>query len=144
MSRLSRRSRRRRLEEPGFEVSLTPLIDTALTLLIIFMVTTPMLHNAIRVDLPSGNAQEGDNQQQSLVVTIDKDSNMFFNDKPVTLETLGSVVKDTLAQNVENSDKRVWVKIDKANSCNTLIGTIDCIKVIGGVQDVAVLTQKSA
>lgn len=143
MSRLSRRSRSR-LQEPSFEVSLTPLIDTALTLLIIFMVTTPMLHNAIRVDLPKGTAQESDNQLQELVVTIDKNNNMFFNDKPVTLDTLGVAIKDQIAHSAENHEKRVWIKIDKANSCDTLIGTIDCIKVIGGVQDVAVLTQKSA
>jgi len=144
MSRLSRKFRRRRLESTPFEVSLTPLIDTALTLLIIFMVTTPMLHNAIRVDLPKGTAQENDNQHQELIVTIDKDSNMFFNDKPVTLDSLGSVIKDQLAQVGDSNDKRVWIKIDKANSCDMLIGTIDCIKVIGGVQDVAVLTQKAA
>lgn len=143
MSRPSRKFRRRRIENSAFEISLTPLIDTALTLLIIFMVTTPMLHNAIRVDLPKGNAQENDNQQQEFVVTIDKDSNMFLNDKPVTRDTLGSVIKDQLAQTAGNNDKRVWIKIDKENSCDTLIGTIDCIKVIGGVQDVAVLTQKA-
>lgn len=138
------RRSRRRLQEPTFEVSLTPLIDTALTLLIIFMVTTPMLHNAIRVDLPKGNAKEGDSQQQEYVVTIDKNSQVFFNNKPVTLDTLGSVVKEQLAMNGNAQDKRIWIKIDKANSCDTLIGTIDCIKVIGGVQDVAVITQKSA
>ena len=140
-----RRTRRGRLEQPSFEVSLTPLIDTALTLLIIFMVTTPMIHNAIRVDLPKGNAQEaGNQQQQELTVAINKSGTMFFNDKPVTLDTLGPVVKAHLAQHSSQGNKRVWIKIDKANSCDTLIGAIDCIKVIGGVQDVAVLTQKSA
>lgn len=140
---MSRLRRRKKLENTAVEVSLTPLIDTALTLLIIFMVTTPMLHNAIRVDLPKGNAQENDNQVQEFVVTIDKESNMFFNDRPITLDTLGTVIKDQLAQSTGNS-KRVWIKIDKANSCDTLIGAIDCIKVIGGIQDVAVLTQKIA
>ena len=144
MSRPSRKFRRRRLQKSAFEISLTPLVDISLTLLIIFMVTTPMLHNAIRVDLPKGSAQEGENKQQELVVTIDKDSNMFFNDKPVTLDTLGPTVKDYLVHSSDSTDKRIWIKIDKANSCDTLIGTIDCIKVIGGVQDVAVLTQKAA
>ena len=144
MSRSSRKFRRRRLQKSAFEISLTPLVDISLTLLIIFMVTTPMLHNAIRVDLPKGSAQEGENKQQELVVTIDKDSNMFFNDKPVTLDTLGPTVKDYLVHSSDSTDKRIWIKIDKANSCDTLIGTIDCIKVIGGVQDVAVLTQKAA
>jgi biopolymer transport protein ExbD len=141
---MSRLRRKRKLENIAVEVSLTPLIDTALTLLIIFMVTTPMIHNAIRVNLPRGSAQENDNQVQEFVVTIDKESNMFFNDRPITLDTLGATIKDQLAQATGNSNKRVWIKIDKSNSCDTLIGAIDCIKVVGGIQDVAVLTQKTA
>ena len=50
------RGRRRRLQAMN-DVSLTPLIDTALTLLIIFMVATPMMRNSIRVTLPSGQAK---------------------------------------------------------------------------------------
>ena len=47
-----RRRRLRRVTLP--EISLTPLIDTALVLLVIFMVATPMMRNAIHIDLPEG------------------------------------------------------------------------------------------
>ena len=50
------------------EITLTPLIDTALTLLIIFMVTTPMMHNAIKVNLPRGNVKEDRGSKQELIV----------------------------------------------------------------------------
>ena len=57
MSRSLRRSRRS--SSMGIpEITLTPLIDTALTLLIIFMVTSPMINNGIKVDLPQGKVQE--------------------------------------------------------------------------------------
>lgn len=141
------RRRRRRNKRTGYtppEVTLTPLIDTALTLLIIFMVTTPMINNAIRVDLPHGQAQEGGKEPNRLVVAIDKDENVFFNNMPVTLDQVGKEVKEYLAQMATQEEQRVWVNIDKTNSCDTLIKVIDSVKVIGGVKDVAVATRKAA
>lgn len=140
-----RRTRRRK--RSGFvspEIALTPLIDTALTLLIIFMVTTPMINNAIRVDLPHGQAQEGGKEPTRLVVVIDKDENVFFNNMPVTLDKVGDQVKLYLASLATQEEQRVWINIDKTNSCDTLIKVIDSIKVIGGVKDVAVATRKVA
>ena len=58
MTRYNRRKRRASVLMQ--EISLTPLIDMALTLLIIFMVTAPMLNNAIKVELPKGQAKEDD------------------------------------------------------------------------------------
>lgn len=142
MRRTRRRNKRSGYTPP--EVSLTPLIDTALTLLIIFMVTTPMINNAIRVDLPHGQAQEGGKEPNRLVVAIDKDENVFFNNLPVTLDQIGDQVKMYLANLATQEEQRVWINIDKTNSCDTLIKVIDSIKVIGGVKDVAVATRKAA
>ena len=64
--------RRKKSLAPSLEITLTPLIDTALTLLIIFMVTTPMIQNSIKIDLPKGAAQEAGKEQQEIVVSIDK------------------------------------------------------------------------
>lgn len=137
------RRRRNKRSTPYLEVTLTPLIDMALTLLIIFMVTTPMIQNAIKIDLPKGQAKEGGAEQQELVVSIDKDEKLYFNNKPITLEQLGPTIKQQLAAQNQKQDKRVWVKIDRNKSCsaNILISTIDRIKVLGGVKDVAIATE---
>ena len=74
----SLRSRRRRLVAMN-DVSLTPLIDTALTLLIIFMVATPMMRNSIRVTLPSGQAKEDNSKEQDLIVQISENKELQFN-----------------------------------------------------------------
>ena len=73
-----RRRGRRQLMMP--EITLTPLIDTALTLLIIFMVTAPTIHNALKFDLPKGESQEGGKDTSELIVRIDKTGTISFND----------------------------------------------------------------
>ena len=77
MARRSFRSRRRQSSQL-LDISLTPLVDTALTLLVIFMITTPMIQNAIRVSLPKGQAKEDADNQQELVVYVDKDKKLFL------------------------------------------------------------------
>jgi biopolymer transport protein ExbD len=139
--RLLQRKKRRTLTQP--EITLTPLIDTALTLLIIFMVTTPMIQNSIKIDLPKGQAQEGGKEQQEVVVTIDKKETIYCNNKPVTIETLGQEIQQCIATSQQKEGKRVWVKVDRQTcSADSLISVIDCIKVVGGVKDVAIATEK--
>jgi biopolymer transport protein ExbD len=140
MNRLQQRKLRRK-QSTIPDITLTPLIDTALTLLIIFMVTSPVIHNAIKVDLPKGNAQEGGRDLQELIVSIDNKGKIFFNDKLTTIEALGGQIKNAVSTN-GNTEKSVWIKIDAGNSCDTLIGVIDRIKVVGGVKDVKVATQR--
>lgn len=139
MARITRRTRR-----PTTAISdipLTPLIDTALTLLIIFMVTTPMLQNAIKVNLPQGQAKEADGMQQELVVYIDKDNKIYFNEIPVTKDTLINTIKAKLGP---SGDRTVFVKADRDVQYGQVIQIVDQIKVVGGIKYVALATRKSA
>lgn len=62
---------------------LTPLVDVLFLLLIFFMLGSSFVQvSGIKVDLPE--ISYGSNQGvEKYVVTIDKDSNIFFNDQPV-------------------------------------------------------------
>jgi biopolymer transport protein ExbD len=39
------------------EINITPLLDLAFVLLIIFIITTPLLEQSIKIDLPTGGAE---------------------------------------------------------------------------------------
>ncbi len=123
------------------DISMTPLIDTALTLLIIFMITAPMMQNAIRVTLPKGQAKEGNDIQQELIVYVNKDGTLFFNGKMVSTDALIKQVKDMIGTDQE---KTVFVKADQAVSYGTVIELVDQIKIVGGVKYVALATKKHA
>jgi biopolymer transport protein ExbD len=141
MISFKRRRQRRHTEMP--EICLTPLIDTALTLLVIFMVTTPMIQNSIKINLPEGHAQEaGSLQEHDLVVTIDKDEKLYINNLPTTLGHLAADMKKKLE--TFKTKPRVWIAADKSKTCSAeaLIQVIDVIKKLEGIKDVAIPTKK--
>jgi biopolymer transport protein ExbD len=139
-SRLYRRKRRKEQSFP--EISLTPLIDTALTLLIIFMVTTPMLkkENALQVELPKGNMKEiDDSKEQEITIAIDKLGKFSFNDKIVKEKDILAQLKTQVGK---KSDRTVFVKADTAVHYGKVLELVDKIKHVSGVRYVALATSK--
>ncbi len=134
--RRTTRSRRNKIQLA--DISLTPLVDTALTLLIIFMVTASTLQNAIRVTLPKGQAKENMSVQHELVVYIDKEGKFFFNQQQVDTEALIAQIKKAVGIEKERT---VFVKADQEVSYGTVLELVDHIKVVGGVKYVALATQ---
>ncbi len=135
---ISRRIRRKQHQLP--EVSLTPLIDTALVLLVIFMVATPIMHNSLKIDLPEGNMKEEvDPSLSSLVVSVIQGDKVLLNGSAYSFESL----LNELAKKVKTAkDKRVYVDCDKKVSSGMLVKVIDSIKYIAGVEHVILSTER--
>jgi biopolymer transport protein ExbD len=141
-------SRRRPMSVP--EITLTPLIDTALTLLIIFMVTTPMIHNAIKVNLPRGRVKEDIGATQDLVVSIGLDQDkksrtlgqviMCINGTSVTGKTLIPELRRMVGR---ERDKLVYVNADKDVKYGFVTEIVDQMKCVEGIAHVALATQKA-
>jgi len=136
MTRYNRRKRRASVLMQ--EISLTPLIDMALTLLIIFMVTAPMLNNAIKVELPKGQAKEDDNAQQDLIVYMDKSEKLFFNG--VEIKDQKTLIDKVRSETGGDTERTVFVKADQSVRYGQVIELVDAMKVIGGVAYVALAT----
>ena len=140
---MRRKKENRRQQQSMHDLSMTPLIDTALTLLIIFMVASPLVHNAIKVTLPKGKSQEAvSSQNDDIIISIDKDMNIYINKEKIArsdlIESLKKMVKDS------NQEKTVYVKADKAVPYGIVLELVDEIKYIGGIQYVALATQKNS
>ncbi|MCX5923544.1 MAG: biopolymer transporter ExbD [Candidatus Dependentiae bacterium] len=141
-----RRNRLRRMKNRGHvvqEISMTPLVDVALTLLIIFMVATPMLQNVIKVELPSSRIDDGvpsSQTQQDLTVYIDKGRKMYLNGTEYPLQTLLKELKSLVKK---GKDEIVFVKADQAVPYGIVIDLVDTIKVSGGIKYVALATKRS-
>ena len=134
------RSRSRRIRKQGQpEVNLTPLIDTALTLLIIFMVATPIAHHAIRVRLPDAGTVSA-MKSEEFVLYIDQDQKLFFNGDPVSKEA----VVETIEQALKGKQERqvVFVKGDKAVPYGQVMEMVKYVQQTGNVKQVALSTQR--
>lgn len=121
------------------DVPLTPLIDTALTLLVIFMIAAPMMHNVIKVTLPRGETQEGKGLEPELVVYVDAQNDVYWEGKKTVLSELCTLIRVACGT---KKDQVLFVKADEKASYGTVLELVDSIKVVGGVQHVALATQK--
>jgi biopolymer transport protein ExbD len=67
------------------ELNVTPLLDLAFVLLIIFMITTPLMENKVDLILPSSQEAEGAvNPAAVRVVSVNRDQVMKFEGKEVS------------------------------------------------------------
>lgn len=136
---MRRRRTKRRQTASLSDISMTPLIDTALTLLVIFMMATPVVQNAVRITLPNGESKEDGGVQQEMVVFLDKNNQLYLNKDKIEKKNLIAAIKKQVGNKTE---KTVFVKADRGVNYGTVIELVDEIKIIGGVKYVALATQK--
>src|SRR6266513_1369955 len=71
------------------EINITPLLDLAFVLLIIFMITTPLLENSVNLIIPSsGEKNPAINSAQVQTISIDRAETIKFNNQIVDPKTL--------------------------------------------------------
>lgn len=109
------------------EINVTPLIDLAFALLIIFMITAPLLEQSIEVELPleSPDAQPPSEETRFQTVSIDKVGDYYWGDQPVSLEQLSGLLGNFAAQ----PDPPVLnIRADRNLPYQRVISLIDIIK----------------
>lgn len=125
------------------EINVMPLVDVALTLLIIFMVATPMMNNVIKVELPSSRIDDGAPQthtQEEIIVYIDKQKKIYLNGQEYSLDNLLKMLQKMIKK---DSDEVVFVKADQGVSYGIVIDLVDTIKIAGGIKYVALATKRA-
>ena len=65
-------------DEMNSEINVTPMVDVMLVLLIIFMVTAPMLNTGVDVNLPQVTAQNVEDPEGKLVLSITADRKLYL------------------------------------------------------------------
>jgi biopolymer transport protein TolR len=90
MSHAPKRFQKKRMSE----INVVPYIDVMLVLLVIFMVTTPLLTEGFRVQLPEAKAKPISRaEQKPIVISVDDRGRLYVNlgdspQKPVKAKTL--------------------------------------------------------
>jgi len=79
------------------EINVVPYIDVMLVLLVIFMITAPLLTQGVKIDLPQAQSKPLDTQdQETLVVGIDRDGRYYLDDRRVSPAELRKRVQGIL------------------------------------------------
>jgi biopolymer transport protein ExbD len=79
--------RRLRGVPPLAEINVTPFVDVALVLLIIFMITAHMMDSGIQIDVPKTRSVETTTKEMP-VVSISKTGDMYLGKDPVNINAL--------------------------------------------------------
>jgi biopolymer transport protein TolR len=106
------------------EINVIPLVDVVLVLLVIFMVTAPMLHRGLDINLPT-TAANTIKAEERLIVTIQKDRSLSLGNDPISLVDLRSRLQEAKASNPLVS---VYLRADKTVPYGTVVQIMDEVK----------------
>src|SRR5262249_10354228 len=72
--------------QPMAEINMVPLIDVVLVLLVIFIVTAPLLTNAVKLDLPKATSNADVQKPDKVEFAIDGTGSLFWNGERLSRE----------------------------------------------------------
>jgi biopolymer transport protein ExbD len=109
-------------------INVTPLVDVALVLLIILMVSsTYIVAQTLKVQLPKARATDGTAEKPTKVEML-KDGSMRFNDEKVSEAVLTQKIKDAVTADAEMS---LVVSADKEVQHGNVVHLLDIAKLAG-------------
>ncbi len=108
-------------------INVTPLVDVMLVLLIIFMVTAPMIHSGIGVNLPQAETDSAP-ADEGLELTLDKNHYIHIENSVINQFLLEQRLKNYF---YGKEKKVVFLKADEALPYGFVIEIFDIIKKAG-------------
>lgn len=135
--------KRRRYEDYGTmsELNVTPLLDLAFVLLIIFIVTMPLLGKKADLVLPSSEASRDPiNPSNVHVVSIDAKRNLMWNGQPVSRSGLEVVLSDL---GEARGRSGVVIEADRTLSVQDAVEILDLVSA-HGVNKASIVTGPAA
>jgi len=110
------------------DINVTPFVDVMLVLLIIFMVTAPMMMQGVDVSLPAATSDPLPAEEEHLIISINKDNQVFINNYQVALNNL----KDKLIAILRGRiDREVYLRADKDISYGIVVRVMSEVKGAG-------------
>jgi biopolymer transport protein ExbD len=108
------------------ELNITPLLDLAFVLLVIFIITTAPTTNDIDINLPSASQQPPANQSKQDInnVSVNNEGQVFFNAEPITLKELE---RKLVEFRKANPDLSVVVRGDEQVNYQKVVAVLDVL-----------------
>ncbi len=121
------------------EINVTPMVDVMLVLLIIFMVTTPMIQQGLKVNLPETKAAPIEGSDKKIVITIDVQKNVSIGEVKIPIEQL----EEKLRANAKlQADKELFLNADRDVNYGTVVDVMGAAQ-RAGITNVGMITDPS-
>ncbi|MDQ6764882.1 MAG: biopolymer transporter ExbD [Verrucomicrobiota bacterium] len=108
------------------EINVTPLLDLAFVLLIIFIITTPLIENSVNLAIPTSNAANAAVDPSKVqTISIDRAEAIRLNDETLEVEALTARL---IALKEANPAIAVVIRPDRELPVQKLIGVMDAVQ----------------
>lgn len=130
-------------QQPTPNVNVTPLVDVALVVLIIFMVVTPLMTKTFWLNLPKQEKADepppppSDDANKPLVVTVDRAGKIHVNQTELSREELRDRLPRMLAA---KKQKVVYFDAHGELGYRRAVDVLDATRA-GGARSIAILTE---
>jgi len=107
------------------EINITPLLDLAFVLLVIFIITTTPIVNDLDVDLPSAAKRPRDPKPKVNYVTVESSGKLFLNKEEVDIASLQVKVA---ALRMDDPDLNVVIRGSAKTKYERIVSVMDMLQ----------------
>jgi len=107
------------------ELNITPLLDLAFVLLVIFIITTTPIVNDLALQLPTASRKEKDPPRKANYVTVQSDGAIYLNKKRVNMDQLQA---ELVQLRVDDPDLSVIVRADSKTKYRGIVAVMDALQ----------------
>jgi len=118
-------------DKPYDEINITPMLDLAYVLLVIFIIMTTASVQGTKVNLPKASAAPNLGKASTEAITVANDGKIFLDTVPVTLQELEARLQQLKAAKPEFP---VVVRGDSAVQYQSVIDVLDVLARLGITQ----------
>ena len=105
------------------EINITPLLDLAFVLLIIFVITTPLLEKGVPLNMPKGGQPDQKIVKRDIrTVAIKPNGQFYLDDRPISLDQMEAELKKDFRA---NPNLIVYIRADEMGRNKDLYAVID-------------------
>lgn len=121
--------------QPMVEINTTPLVDVMLVLLVIFIITAPLFHQAVPIDLPKVSSTKLDDKPAVIRLALDGEGNVFWNGEAIHRDALPARMAEA-----RSSDPELHLRADR-NTRYERVADVMAMAQRAGIVKIAFVTE---
>ncbi len=136
--RNGRKLGRRYRAQPMSDITVTPMVDVMLVLLVVFMITAPLLTVGVPVNLPQTAASRIVGQDEPLVISVDAEGRLYLQDTQIALDQLAPRLR---AITEAKRGTRIFLRGDRTIAYGQIMQVMGTLN-LAGFNRIALITEQ--